>query len=152
MRLTKWILTAALVLLPAAAHGQYSTPVREVEKPAKTAVNFHYNCSGTACASTYVLPANQRLVIEMVNIRLTTSNAPAVTSEVLILSAVGQDSVGTYLPTRIGYTQNGDTTLHGNYRVSMYADYKPNVSIYPAVNINPSYVNVVTIYGYLVAK
>jgi hypothetical protein len=152
MTLKHSILAAALVLSSTAAFGQYSTPVREVEKPAKTAVTFVYFCSGTTCTSNYVLPANQRLVIEMVNIRLTTSAAQPVESEVTILSAIGQDVVGTYFPTRIGYTHNGDTTLHGNYRVSMYADYKPTASIFPAVNVDPSYVNRVTIYGYLVAK
>ncbi|QOY86458.1 hypothetical protein [Paludibaculum fermentans] len=118
------LLLAAAVTLPA-AYGQYSTPVREVEKPDKRPVTISYGCTSAASCTNLLgvtIPAGSRLVLEYVSAFI--SPSPANTgSRALLIQVNGQNH---YIPAK-DLTFSGQSIL--SETVKIYCDTMPYVAI-----------------------
>lgn len=88
MTIFKTIAVAALLATSALA--QFSTPMRDVENPARTAVAFAYSCTtpvgpALACTTSYSIPPGHRLVIRQVSVRAANGLVPGANNATLIL-------------------------------------------------------------------
>ncbi len=118
------LLLAAAVTIPA-AYGQYSTPVREVEKPEKRPVTISFDCpTATTCSSVIAptIPAGSRLVIEYVSAFIG-ANAVGTGSRTLMIQSNG---LNHYMASS-DILPSGQTVISRS--VKLYFDTIPAVTI-----------------------
>ena len=124
--LLRLLLLGATALSIPAAYGQYSTPVREVDRPEKRAMQFTVICTSvSACTAhpTLTIPAGTYLVLEYASgyISLPSGSSGA---RVLQLSFSG---INHYVPSATVLT-GGDNIL--GQPVKIYLDVVPVFSVW----------------------
>jgi len=144
----------AALLAPVVASAQFSTPVRDVENPARTAFSLYYTCQNQECATQQTIPAGMRFVVETVSGALR-PNAPSSEPRIYVEGRI--DSTYSYLSVpalRGGYTNGVLQTLVYCSPVKLYTDYVPTIEL-PGGNVDNSYSansRYVSLIGYLVKK
>ena len=124
----------AATLLTTSAFAQYSTPVRDVENPARTPIQEKGNTSmppnfvGVAGEPLVDIPANQRLVIEEVSVRcFTPPGSSMLTAAIATVHNTGSSSFTTQsfdIPITFKGTDafNGPVYV-GHLSTRLYADH-----------------------------
>lgn len=157
-------LLAAATLLSAVASAQYSTPVREVDVPAKSAFVLTFTCADSAlsasCDPDNAIPAGYRFVVETINFSFDESlNFYA---HLKFSYAVGSNSlVKVELPPTVRtvkVAQNNFNPLYaraiGVHNVKLYMDSlsTPPVLDYYVKSPITAAVPALNMHGYLVKK
>lgn len=144
----------AALLAPWVAPAQFSSPVRDVENPARTPFSLFYTCVNQSCSTMQTIPVGMRFVVETVSGALV-PNAP--TSEPRLFVEGRIDSTYFYLSVpalRGGYTNGVIQALVFCSPVRLYTDFVPVIEL-PGGNIDNSYTTNarhVSLIGYLVKK
>lgn len=123
----------AAALLAASASAQRSTPVRDVENPARSplaatgSVDVPVGFTGSFNTSLVTLDADQRYVLEFASVRCTTpsGNAPTTVSLGIVENTAGGGVITRpfEIPLRLqGTTPGGTSTYVGALATRLYAD------------------------------
>ena len=128
----------AVALLAASASAQRSTPVRDVENPARSplaasgSVEVRDGFTGSFNTTLVTLDADQRYVLEFASVRCTTpsGNAPTTVSLGIVESTGSGFTTRPFeIPVRFqGTTAGGTATYVGALATRLYADSGPTGS------------------------
>lgn len=159
----KHVLTLlAAATMSVVASAQYSTPVREVDVPAKSPFVLNFTCAETAdsvdCTPNKAIPAGYRFVIEMVNF-LFDEKTNSYANLLFALESGGANSMVRLPPTSrtLTLSANNNTPLYarsiGAHHLKLYVDtlYHAQMEFYqksPVSGLVPS----LSMFGYLVKK
>ncbi len=141
IRMMRFVVLAAALTAPT-VFAQYSTPVREVERPEKRAFNVNYACSGVFCTPTNAptVPAGYRIVFEFVSAYFGAGE------RLLSISLDNTFAIHTVAPTWV--SANGSTSVI-QQPVRFYNDKFPDITLIQGTA--PSSYSI-TLSGYLAAK
>jgi hypothetical protein len=139
---------AVLFAAPAFAQKTGATSVIEVEKPAKTAVQIHYDCAAQQCTTAYQVPAGMRLVVE---------------SLLGKLSSASSTPLGITVDTTLNGIFEGETWMfsRGSLQMPQYFVYPFAESVRMYSDTTPGIVptnwlysstDTLSLFGYLVKK
>lgn len=140
-RVTRWLGTTILgVWLSGTAFAQYSTPMRDVENPARTPVTVSTNATlspgigGSFGNPIYTVPAGKRLVLEFVAVNCTSpGGGRANLINIGVIQALGGGSFTTrsFALTITDHGTDAFGTRHStaSQLVRLYADSAPFTSV-----------------------
>lgn len=135
------VAAAVLTLLPGPAQAQYSTPVRDIDQPARNHFRLNYSCAGMVCSTPGTVPAGYVFVIETILYRLFSPNAGVMP----LIQLANNDDSFFLSPTFVA----GNSSF-GAHRLRLYTEIVPN--IIPNATVNGSSNSYIQLWGHLVKK
>lgn len=131
---------AALMASATLASAQYSTPVRDIDEPARNRFRLEYSCVEMACSTSQTVPAGYIFVIENVFFKLSVG----------AMAAVIPAPTASHQDIALPPTYSTAINSYGVHSLRIYSDGQPLVSPTDSNPVGSS--KYIYLYGYLVKK